>query len=147
MSKSRLYLDNCCFNRPFDNQEQWKVYLETQAKLAIQESILLGRGELIWSYILEYENAQHPVAEVRHEIALWRDYATVVIEASDSVIAQAQEMMRQGIHLKDALHVACAVSAQVDCFVTTDRKLLNKLATIGRLKAMNPIAFVEEYEL
>jgi len=25
----RLYLDNCCFNRPFDNQEQLQIKLET----------------------------------------------------------------------------------------------------------------------
>ena len=56
-SKPRLYLDNCCFNRPYDNQEQLKIYLETQAKLAIQEQIITGKYELIWSYILEYENA------------------------------------------------------------------------------------------
>jgi hypothetical protein len=29
----RLYLDNCCFNRTFDNQEQLKIKLETEAKL------------------------------------------------------------------------------------------------------------------
>jgi predicted nucleic acid-binding protein len=147
MSKLRLYLDNCCFNRPFDNQEQWKIYLETQAKLAVQEQILLGHHELIWSYILEYENAQHPIAEIQNEIVLWRNYATVVIEESESVIEQAQEVMRLGIHLKDALHIACALSAQSDCFMTTDRKLLNKLSAIGSLKAMSPIAFVEEYDL
>ena len=28
----RLYLDNCCFNRPFDNQEQLKIKLETEAE-------------------------------------------------------------------------------------------------------------------
>lgn len=33
----RLYLDNCCFNRPFDIQTQLKIYLETQAKLAVQK--------------------------------------------------------------------------------------------------------------
>ena len=29
----RVYLDNCCYNRPFDNQGQIKVFLETLAKL------------------------------------------------------------------------------------------------------------------
>jgi hypothetical protein len=38
MNKLKLYLDNCCFNRPFDNQSQLKIYLETQAKLAISRS-------------------------------------------------------------------------------------------------------------
>ena len=36
MKKIILYLDNCCFNRPYDDQEQIAIYLETQAKLFIQ---------------------------------------------------------------------------------------------------------------
>ena len=28
----RVYLDNCCYNRPFDEQTQLKVRLETEAK-------------------------------------------------------------------------------------------------------------------
>ena len=32
----RVYLDNCCYNRPFDDQDQLKVRLETEAKLRIQ---------------------------------------------------------------------------------------------------------------
>ena len=27
----RLYLDNCCFNRPFDDQQQLKIKLETDS--------------------------------------------------------------------------------------------------------------------
>ncbi|MFN0197095.1 MAG: PIN domain protein, partial [Planctomycetaceae bacterium] len=33
----RIYLDNCCFNRPFDDQRQIRVRLETEAKLCIQQ--------------------------------------------------------------------------------------------------------------
>ena len=32
----RVYLDNCCYNRPFDEQDQLSVRLETEAKLYIQ---------------------------------------------------------------------------------------------------------------
>ena len=33
----RIYLDNCCYNRPYDDQSQIRVSLETQAKLYTQE--------------------------------------------------------------------------------------------------------------
>jgi hypothetical protein len=52
-----LYLDNCCFNRPFDDQKQIRIRIETEAKLYIQEKIISGEFELAWSYILEYENS------------------------------------------------------------------------------------------
>ena len=32
----RIYLDNCCYNRPFDEQTQLRVRLETITKLAVQ---------------------------------------------------------------------------------------------------------------
>lgn len=40
----RVYLDNCCFNRPYDSRSQMRVPLETQAKLYIQD--LIKSGEL-----------------------------------------------------------------------------------------------------
>ena len=61
----RVYLDNCCFNRPFDDQSSHSVRLETEAKLAIQEMIREGHLSLGWSYILDFENSANPFLE-RH---------------------------------------------------------------------------------
>ena len=41
--EKRIYLDNCCYYRPFDDQKQIAVYLETQAKLHIQKLIKEGK--------------------------------------------------------------------------------------------------------
>lgn len=35
----KIYLDNCCFNRPYDDQTQIRISLETQAKLYIQDLV------------------------------------------------------------------------------------------------------------
>lgn len=35
MKKIAIYLDNCCFNRPYDDQTQLRVSLETQAKMYV----------------------------------------------------------------------------------------------------------------
>jgi len=35
----KVYLDNCAYNRPFDDQRNIIVRLETKAKLAIQQMI------------------------------------------------------------------------------------------------------------
>jgi hypothetical protein len=48
----RIYLDNCCFNRPYDDQSQIRIRIESEAKLFIQAKILAGEIELAWSYIL-----------------------------------------------------------------------------------------------
>jgi len=39
----RIYLDNCSFNRPFDDQSSMRIKLETEAKLFVQEKILIGK--------------------------------------------------------------------------------------------------------
>lgn len=43
----RIYLDNCMFNRPFDNQTQMRIRLESEAKLYIQDKIKNNYTELI----------------------------------------------------------------------------------------------------
>jgi len=35
----KIYLDNCCYNRPYDDQTQLRIELETKAKLFIQQKI------------------------------------------------------------------------------------------------------------
>lgn len=57
------------FNRPFDNQTNLRVRIETESKLFIQEKIKLGELLLIWSYILDFENSQNPFAERQQAIA------------------------------------------------------------------------------
>ena len=53
--KLKVYLDNCCYNRPFDDQSKLVINIESIAKLYIQSMILIGKLELVWSDILEYE--------------------------------------------------------------------------------------------
>jgi len=142
-----LYLDNCCFNRPFDDQNQLKIYLETQAKLAIQEKILAGEYQLIWSYILSYENAQNPNKITKNEISKWKGFSSLQIEESPLIIEYAKNLMKSNISIKDALHVSCAVVAKADYFITTDRKLLNKLTNSKQIRAITPITFIEEQDL
>ena len=35
----RIYLDNCCYNRPYDDQSQIRISLEAQAKIFIQNAV------------------------------------------------------------------------------------------------------------
>ena len=39
MGNKTVYLDNCTYNRPFDDQSHLRISLETQAKLYIQSLI------------------------------------------------------------------------------------------------------------
>ena len=140
----KLYLDNCCFNRPFDDQTQTKIYIETIAKLQIQAQIIEGKYELVWSSILEYENSQNPYAIRKENIKKWRDIATYFIKGNDSVLKKMKDYESIGIKTKDALHLAFAVYMDVDYFITTDKGILNK--NISEVKRMNPVDFINEKE-
>ena len=139
----KIYLDNCMFNRPFDNQTHLRVRIETESKLYVQEKIKLGDLALVWSYILDFENSQNPFAERKQTIAKWQNLACIDIEETASLLVNAQFFVSSGIKPKDALHVACAIEGQADYFLSTDDKLLKKLATLNRIAAMNPVDFIK----
>ena len=61
-----IYMDLCCFNRPFDDQSFLAIQVETEAKLNIQEQIRQGKLDLCWSFVIDYENAANPFADVRN---------------------------------------------------------------------------------
>ena len=140
----RLYLDNCCFNRPFDDQTQLKVSLESQAKLAVQSQILDGKHTLVWSYILEYENQQNPYEIRRESILKWKELAELNILENEKILELAEKLTEQGLKPKDALHIACAKEANSDYFLTTDKGILNK--AIPEIKTINPLDFIKESE-
>ena len=85
MNRLKVYLDNCCFNRPYDNQSNLVISLETEAKLFIQELILSGKLMLVWSFVLDYENNANPFEEVRNRIAEWKKLATWDCDLSDDI--------------------------------------------------------------
>ena len=136
----RVYLDNCCFNRPYDNQNLLKVKLETQSKLGIQQLVLENKLELVWSFILEFENDQNPFIERKRQIEKWQNLAVADCSLTDAVIAKSRDFMRLGLREKDSYHIACAIISNTDYFITTDAKILNK--HISDIKVISPTDFI-----
>ncbi len=136
-----VYLDNCCFNRPFDDQSQVRILLETEAKLAVQDRIRKGVLQLAWSYILDFENDANPFEERRTSIATWRRLASVDVYETDEIIARAQRLNEVGFKPKDALHVSCAIAARCGVFLSTDGGILNKAGLVPELAIQNPVDY------
>ena len=141
----RIYLDNCCFNRPYDDPRHLVTYLEAEAKLFVQKAIIENKFELTWSYVLDYENSANPHMERKNAIAGWRKVAKIDIDASIDVTSLGKKIMEKGIKDKDALHIACAIKAKCDYFLTTDKKILNK--DILGITTINPLDFVRKLEV
>jgi predicted nucleic acid-binding protein len=142
---NRLYLDNCSFNRPYDDQNLLKNYLEAEAKTFIQREILQGTFELAWSYMMDYEISFNPFLDRKSQILKWKEKAKVDIDESEKIITMANNIMRKNIKSKDALHLACAVEAKCKYFITTDGKILNKF--IDNIIIVDPLNFVRMLEV
>ncbi|MEK6556949.1 MAG: PIN domain-containing protein [Candidatus Margulisiibacteriota bacterium] len=137
----KIYLDNCCFNRPFDDQSKLKIHLETEAKLYLQQQIVKGKIKLILSYILDYENLANPYEEKRLAIEDFKKYTSENVTESQSLINTAEAIVvKYRVKPKDALHIACALEAKANILVTMDSDLIKRAATC--LCIMNPIQFV-----
>ena len=143
----RVYLDNCCFNRPFDDQRQTRVRLEAEAKLCIQEHICAGTLELAWSYILDFENTANPFEERRTTISRWRQYATIDVEETALILQEAKALVELGLKPKDALHIACAIAGECIYLLTTDDDILRRREDVRGISVLDPTAFVREMNL
>ncbi|MBF0615150.1 MAG: PIN domain protein [Magnetococcales bacterium] len=137
-----VYLDICCFNRPFDKQDQLLVRLQTEAKLHVQAMVRAGELQLVWSAVMDLENAANPDVERRIAVANWARLASMDVPPCEQVEKIAAEFALMGVKPMDALHVASAVTARADYFLTTDQALLRKLALEMRIHAIDPIDFV-----
>lgn len=140
----KIYLDNCCFNRPFDDQSQIRIRIESEAKLKIQEDIRYGKFQLIWSYILDYENNKNPYIERKIQISGWKKYAIEDIEENTEILETSNVLNQIGIQKIDSLHIACAVFSKCDYFLTTDDKILRWSDQIKNIKINDPIGFIKE---
>lgn len=143
----RVYLDNCCLNRPFDDQQQTRVRLEAEAKLCIQEHIRSGTLELVWSYMVDFENAANPFEERRTTISGWRQYATRDIEETAMILQRANRLAGIGLKAKDALHIACAIAGECLYFVTTDDNILRRKQDVHDITVIDLTAFIREMNL
>ena len=136
-------MDNCCLNRPYDDQTNLNVHLEAEAKIFIQNEILTKTFELAWSFMMDYEIASNPFYDRRIAFFNWRNVAAVDIDPTEEILDKGKDLNRMNIKRKDALHIACAIKAECKYFLTTDIKILRK--NISEIKLMNPLDFIRQF--
>jgi predicted nucleic acid-binding protein len=117
------------------------VLLETEAKLAVQELIRSGSMRLAWSFMMDFENDANPFEERRESISPWRALAFIDISESPELIERAESISELGLRAKDSIHLSCAIEANCDVFLTTDKGILNKAHLISDLAIINPVDY------
>jgi len=124
-----LYLDVCCFKRPFDDAAAQRVRREAEAVAVILDAVRAGAFALVRSPAHDFENERNPREDRRLATRLWLDAATASVTATAAAAARARELATLGCGPLDALHLAFAEQSAARWFVTTDDRLLKRAVT------------------
>ncbi|MHB1647107.1 MAG: PIN domain-containing protein [bacterium] len=139
-------------NRPFDDQSQERIKLESEAVLIILDFCQTGKWRLLNSEVIDFE--------VLSIVDMYRQSKIItILSISDlnlkvkidrKTINRAKEITKIGFKPFDAMHIACAESANADIFLTTDDKLLknaHKNIKMLNVKIDNPVLWLMEAKI
>lgn len=140
---TRVYSDTSTYSRPFDDQTQPKIFLETQAVIIILQMVEVKAVELISSSVLEYENSRNPYPIKQEAMNRYLQLAELRQEVDEVIRKRAEELEKDGLKAIDALHAACAEAVNSDYFITCDQRLINRCSKLT-MKVVNPADFVLE---
>ena len=142
----KIYLDNCCYNRPFDDLSQEKNYMEASAIEIILNKYINREIEIFGSMAIEFEILKISNGNKKRQVEdLYDALELQEIEYSDKIINRAKELRKYNIKEMDALHIAFAEVGNVDYMITTDKKLINaSKKSNAKIKIFNPVKFIME---
>ena len=141
----KIYMDVCCYNRPYDDQSQIRISLETEAKLYIQELVVCDKVKLVQSFVLKFENSNNPFEARRNAINRFiKTRSSEFVSKNSEIYEIANRVNQTGVKPKDSLHIACAIFSKCDYFISTDDRVLKYKDE--RIKIVDPIEFIKEWE-
>jgi len=143
----KIYLDVCCINRPFDDQNQDRIHLEAEAVISVLKHIDEGKWELVSSDAVVYEINQTLNEEKRERLLSINNKAQTYITLDEAIVRRASEIQKIGFTDYDAMHIACSEKAQVDVFLSTDDKLVKKAQTSTNklsIAIQNPLTWIQK---
>ena len=143
---ARIYLDNCCLGRFFDDDAQERVRLESEAVMAVLRRVRLGEVKLVSSIALLAENRRDPLSKRRRRSQALLRMASVQVDFDDTDVQRAEQLHKMGFGQADAYHIVAAEKADCDALLTTDDKLIRKAAQHKSLhvRVVNPVDWAME---
>lgn len=142
-----IYLDVCCLNRPFDDQTQARIRLESESVLLILTQCQSRQWTMLGSEAINIEIAQTSDFDRKQQVLSLTSIATTKIIVSESIEFRASSLVKQGFKPFDALHLSCAEAGNANVFLTTDDRLLRlakrQYGILG-VKVENPVVWLLE---
>ena len=147
-SNQNIYLDVCTLCRPFDDQRQIRIRLETEAVQLILSHIRLGEWTCMISTVHRIEIGAIPdFTEREYLLALIQEMGIQITADRARVRHRAETLSAQGLGVADAAHLAFAEAAEAN-FITTDDRLIRQCQRVGAaVWCGNPVTFCEKENL
>ncbi|MFZ0546217.1 MAG: PIN domain-containing protein [Candidatus Promineifilaceae bacterium] len=143
----KIYFDVCCLNRPFDDQTQGRIRLETEAILMILSRVETDEWQWLSSPAVVAEIKQTPKTTRQQRLLQFLENVDEVVTITNEVISRTKELVTFGFKPFDAFHLACAENGKADVFLTTDDKLLrraNRMTKLIKVDVENPLTWIQE---
>jgi len=138
----KIYLDVCTLCRPFDNQNDMRIRLETDAYFLIMNAIEEKRYEMVVSsmHIKELESIKD-IKERLQIVHFLDEYGKTKNADLNLVKKRADELIKLNFGIADAIHLAFAEQSS-NYLVTCDDKFEKKSKRITtNIEVVNPIEF------
>lgn len=144
----KVYLDVCALNRPFDDQSQIRIRLETAAVHLILANVRSRSLQMLLSPVHQIEvNAIPDTARRTSLQALIRETGIQIHTDTSVARKRATQLHGQGMGIADATHIAYCESSGAD-FVTVGDRLLRQCKRIGiSVWAGTPSGYCEKESL
>ncbi len=141
----KIYMDNCCLNRPSDDQSNPRIHLESEAIKTVIDLIEKGTWELLSSDVLDYEISNTSDEKKRRNLLGINAMAVKTISLTNLIKDRANYFESFGVQAFDAMHLACAENNS-DILLTVDDRFIKKANKINGLKVKikNPLQWLEE---
>jgi predicted nucleic acid-binding protein len=143
----KVYLDVSCLNRPFDDQSQVRIRLESEAVTLILNRFQQGEWQHVSAQIAKIEIDAMPDADRRRQVQLLLPAKSAILAHMPEIFRRAEALEKVGFKPADALHVAAAEAHAADMLLSCDDRLC-RLARRRRhqltVLVKNPLDWLKE---
>ncbi|HPS59562.1 MAG TPA: PIN domain-containing protein [Spirochaetota bacterium] len=142
-----IYLDACCFNRPFDDQTHDRIRIEAESVIILLRISLTGKVKLVGSDVLKHEINKTPDPVRKSQLLSLLNYISKFYSLNDRIVEMARKFQKSGFGSFDSLHLAVAQINCADVFATTDDRMLKlyrRKPDLFTFRIDNPVNIVRE---
>jgi hypothetical protein len=140
----KIYLDSCCYGRPWDGKDQASIVAEANAIGEIIDWRFINGHITIGSPIVKSEILRNPRPDIRAAVMeYFLESIDEYVYLATADYARARVLRKAGLRRKDHYHLAAAECAGADMLLTVDKGFLQVATSrsLSKVQVINPLSF------